>query len=449
MPLAAKRFYPRSFPFRLGLIGFLAALLLVSARPAFAQDRATLDLLVKKGLISQAEADNIAKQAAVVVTPRQAAVKKLIFEALVQIQYDWLNTRDETPGAMNPPATNQFYIRRLHLGTIADLGHGWSSEVILDFATGPQMSAPPQSIPTQGGFEKAIISKVVPDYGAATFGYQKVQWVQEQNMPNSQLPTIERSIATNYFSGVYGGPTTGDPGFGGHRVGLFWNGTIPALAGFYYGAALTNGIQSALYFGNPPAGAPAFNQFAYWANAGYQGSAGPVTYRVGLDLGYASDANSTPVQNNAIYGYDPYITLYYGNFTLSAEFIETAIRNGRVNALGITSTSVPYGINITPSYKINDQWELVTRYSYLDTNGSGTMINNLVRNAQSTFNTVGYNDAWSLYAGVNWYIIGTSVKWSVDYEYDQFSGRETVAGGPFNGPRANVSGLRTQLQLRF
>jgi len=423
--------------------------LLVAAGAAHAQDRATLDLLVKKGYITQTEADDAAKSAAIVVTSRATAVKKIQFEALLQIQYDWLNTSDKAPNAVQPPATNQFSIRRVHLGAAADLGHGWGGELILDLATGPQTSAPPQNLSTQANFDKAVITKLFPDYGIATAGYQKVQWGQEQNTPNSQLLTVERSLASTYFTGVYGGPTMGDPGFGNHRVGLFWNGTVPAVPGLYYGAALTNGIQSAVNYGNVAAGAPSFNEFAYWANAGYQRTSGPITYRVGLNLGYAADANSTPVQNNAVYGYNPYVTLTWQSFTLSAEFIQTVIQNGRVNALGLTSNTLPYGINVTPSYKLTEEWELVARYSYLSTNGGGTLINPIERNAQNTFNTTAFDNAWSLYAGVNWYIIGTSVKWSAGYEFDQFTDRQTVSGGPFNGARATVSGLRTQIQMRF
>jgi hypothetical protein len=51
---------------------------------------------------------------------------------------------------------------------------------------------------------------------------------------------------------------------------------------------------------------------------------------------------------------------------------------------------------------------------------------------------------------VNYYFIGTSVKVSVGYEYDQFRDREVGAlGSAFNAGSTNVQGLRAQLQLQF
>ncbi len=98
---------------------------------------------------------------------------------------------------------------------------------------------------------------------------------------------------------------------------------------------------------------------------------------------------------------------------------------------------------------------MAAKYSYLETNGRGTTINPIDRNAQNTFAIAGqtvqnYNRAWELFAGVNYYIIGYDMKISAGYEFDQFYQRETVAAGaPFNGSIANVQGVRVQMQLLF
>ena len=60
-----------------------------------------------------------------------------------------------------------------------------------------------------------------------------------------------------------------------------------------------------------------------------------------------------------------------------------------------------------------------------------------------------FNNVWRLYFGFNYYIIGTAVELSAGYEFAQFSNRETFVGGPFDGPGATVSGLRTQIQMQF
>jgi hypothetical protein len=441
----------------------LAAALLFAAAPAHAQDKATLDLLVKKNVITQEEADTVAKSASIPVTPKEAAVKKLTLEGVIQLQYDWLTTKDKTPNAVQPPATSQFYIRRAYLGALADLGNNWSGEILMDFAAGAKPPAAPQGTTdtgTQNYFEKVVINKKFDDYGIGTAGFQKVQWDQEENTPSSQLLTIERSIATNYFDGAWGGSSTGRLGFGDRRAGLFWNGTVPAVDGLYYGVGFTNGIQNSLNYGNSGAGVAAYNQFAGWLNLGYKSSYAGLTYKVGINLGYAGDANSVsglPLaqgfnQTNSISGYNPYFTVSYAGFTLAGEFLQADVQNGRqagTGAAAVYSKAAPYGYNITPSYKINDQWEVAARYSYLSTNGRGTQINPVEPNAQNTFATTSFDDAWSAYAGVNYYIIGYDLKVSAGYEFDQFSDRQATLGGNFNGSRANVQGLRTQIQLLF
>jgi hypothetical protein len=457
---------------RLAFVAGLSAALLFAAAPARAQDKATLDLLVKKGVITQDEADTISKQAAVVVTPKEAAVKKLQLEGMLQVQYDWLTTKDKAATAIQPPATSQFYIRRAYLGAIADLGNGWGGEILLDFAAGAKPPAAPQSTTnagTQNSFEKAIITKTIEDYGVATAGFQKVQWDQEENTPSSQLKTIERSVATRYFDEAWGGSTTGRLGFGNRHTGLFWNGTIPNFNGFYYGAGLTNGIQSDLNFGNSGNGVAAYNEFGGWVNLGYSGNYVGLSYRVGINAGYAGEANSVSGllkvagfnQNNAISGYNPYFTVSYDDFTLAAEFLQAQVQNGRQAGFGaaaVYSKATPYGFNLTPSYKINSQWEIAAKYSYLSTNGRGTSINPVDPNSQNTLTVpvpVGatavqnFDNVNEFYAGVNYYILGYDLKVSAGYEFDQFSGRQTFLGGNFNGARANVNGVRTQIQLLF
>jgi hypothetical protein len=446
----------------LKVLGVLAGSFLVGSLSVHAQDKATLDLLVKKGVITQAEADDVAKSAAIVVTPKEAAVKKLQLEGMLQVQYDWLTTKDKGPVAISPGATNQFSMRRLYLGAIADLGNGWGGEVLMDFAAGAQAAAAPQAGENPNGnqqnVEKAVITKKLDDFGTATAGFRKVNWDQEEMTSSSAVKTIERSVATRYFDEAYGGNTTGRLGFGNRHVGLYWDGLVPQVDGLFYGVAVTNGIQSFNNFGNAGAGTVNYNEFAFWGNLGYGSTFSGLSYKVGVNVGYAGDVNSSPgvagvpTMNNSMWGYNPYATLTYADFTLAAEFLQVQVQNGRVGGAGVAaadSKASPYGFNITPSYKINAQWEIAAKYSYLETNGRGTTINPVDRNANNTFGTTGFNRVWEGYLGVNYYIIGTDVKLSAGYEYDQFYERQVAAGGSFNGPRANVQGVRTQLQLLF
>jgi hypothetical protein len=439
-------------------VGFSLTLFLLGASAASAQDKATLDLLVKKGVISQQEADAVAKPSALAdVTAKNPAVQKIKLEGMLQIQFDSVTTKDSAHA--NPSSADQFELRHLYFGAVADLGNGWSGELEADFAaTGStQMSGAPQSQNTQNLLEKAIITKQVDDYGAATFGFQKTQFSYEENTLTSEILPVERSIATNYFTRPYNGPTTGRLGFGNRLSGIYWEGHLPGdSSGFYYGAALTDGIESAATTGNAAGGAPSYNEFGYWGHAGYKGVVDGVNYKVGLNAGYASEANSIATQNNAVYGYNPYLSLNYGRASLVAEYLQAIVQNGRSNATGATSNAAPYGINITPSYKINAAWELVSRFSYLSTNGRGALISQQEWDAANTAGTNAsgtagsdYDNVWAAYIGANWSIVGNSVKLSAGYEFAQFTDRQSVANGPFNGPHANVSALRARLQLLF
>ncbi len=436
-------------------VGPMAAfLLLAAAPPASAQDRATLDLLVKKGIITQTDEDSVAKAAAepALATASNRDVSALKIQGMIQSQFDWVTTKDHAPNAADPASTMQFELRHIYFGAQAAFANGWGGEIQADFAaTGStQLSAAPQSQNTQNLIEKAIITKAVDGYGVATFGFQKTQFSYDENTATAEMLPVERSIATNYFTRPYGGPTTGRLGFGNRLAGIYWDGKPNALPGFFYGAALTTGIETAATLGATPGSNPSYNGFGYWGHAGYQGKWGDLSYKAGLNLGYTTDANSTPTQNNSIAGYNPYLALGYGRWSLVAEFLQAKVQNGRANLAGHTSDAAPYGFNLMPSYKISDQWELVARFSELSTNGRGATISQQEWSGPNTAGTVSdYDNVWAAYFGFNYYIIGNSVKLSAGYELARFTDRQTVANGPFNGPRADVGALRTRLQVQF
>jgi phosphate-selective porin len=446
-------------------VAFLAAwALLTAVVPAQGQDKATLDLLVKKGVITQADADGVAKStaaASVYVTPKDSAVKGLKLEGLIQNQFDWLTTADKAAGASNPASTAQFFVRRAYLGAVADLGNGWSGEVLFDFATGAKAAGGYQAgITPQPNFEKIIIVKRIDELsGNLTAGYRKVNFTLEEYTPSTAVKPIERSILSNYFDSSFKGnsatTSTGSRlGFAARHAGLFWDGSI-ADTGIFYGAAVTNGVQSSTSYTT----AGGLNRLGAWAYIGYHGTWGDrLVYKTGLNYGYTPSGNSLNTQTNSVWAYNPYISVVYDKKAqLDAEFIQGFVANGRgVNAAGtVTQQATPYGFSLTPSYKITKEWELVGRYSYLFTDGRGVSISDVIPNAADTA-TAGtanrYNDAQSFYAGVNWNVYGDSLKVLFGYEWAEFTHRNLAgnqAAASLTGPRAEVSGLRARIQLQF
>jgi len=471
---------------RTSLLVTALALLVAIATPAAAQDKATLDLLVKRGVISQADADDVAKTAAtpVMVTAKETAVKGLKLEGLIQTQFDAITTADKAAGASNPPSTDQFFIRRAYLGVLADLGNGWTGEVVFDFAAGLKTPGGYQgngSNASQNSFEKVIITKKVNELdGAVTAGYQKVNFTQEEYTSSAALKPIERSVVSRYFDESYKGDTSRRLGFADRHNGIFWDGKLRST-GLSYGVAITNGIQNSVAYGPSTGGSTSstyeggLNRLGTWAYVSYVGNIGSdFGYKAGLNFGYSADGNSiqasatSPLtQANSVWGYNPVLSLTYRKSTqLDAEFIQARVTNGRETGATGTATELasPFGFTITPSYKINDNWELVARYSYLDTDGRGVAISDVVVNgadpafAGSATAAPTFNDVQSYYLGLNWYPLGgTSIKFALGYEFSQFNNRATALTSAgtgtvpvgLTGPRANVSGFRARLSLVF
>jgi hypothetical protein len=293
--------------------------------------------------------------------------------------------------------------------------------------------------------------------GTLGVGLRKVDFTQEEQTSSAQLKVPERSVVSRFFDESYGTTVSGRLAFADRHTGIYWNGTIPALQGLYYSAAFTDGVQNEnVQFTNPGG----LNRFGYWGALGYKNTIAGLKYDAGINAGLSQDENSvntnqvTPAstvnQANTDWGYNPYVKLDYGNFELSAEFEQVTVDHGRGVTPQAASRAAPYGFQFTPSYKITPEWEVVARYSYLDTNGRGVVIKDVARDGENTI-TGGtlYNNVSSFYAGVNWYIVGTSVKWSAGYEFDDFYNRSAAAGGAFTGPSADVSGFRSQLQVTF
>jgi len=172
--------------YSLKMLGLAAGFALFGGLTAQAQDKATLDLLVKKGVITQSDADDVAKSSAtpIVVTPKDGAVKGLKLEGMIQAQFDMLSTKDNGGGSVTPTSTDEFLLRRVYLGALADMGNGWNAEVLLDMAGtdganqpkgGPGVATPVVGATYnpaigQNYFEKILITKKLDDLSALFSG---------------------------------------------------------------------------------------------------------------------------------------------------------------------------------------------------------------------------------------------------------------------------------------
>jgi len=421
----------------LKLMSVLLAGAVFSGVHGFAQDKATLDLLVKKGVISQDEAAAVAKQSTLIVSPKEKTTKKLTISGRVQVQFDYINDDNKKAGSTNPAATQQFMIRRANLAIGADLGSGVSGLVDMDFAEGAGSTKQISSGSLQN-FDKVYIAKKFDSVGSAKAGMDKVNFVLEENTSASKIKPIERSIATRYFSEAWSTTNSSRLGFGSRHTGLFWDGEVEQIKGLSYAAAVTNGVQSVTSYNTGISG----QGMGYWLSTAYENKINEVGYKVGINTGYSQNANSTATSSPTLdmWGFNPYVSLKWQKFEMPAEFILGAVQN----ANSTQAQSNPWGFNITPSYKFTEQWEGVLRFSYLDTDGRGVAISDVERNAPTT--GLNYEKSYAFYVGVNWYIIGNALKVSAGYEFARFD--DSLTAGSL-GADANCSALRAQIQLLF
>ena len=412
-----------------------AALLSLAALYSNAQDKATLDLLVSKGVITKEEASKLSKDNVKIVA-KDKNVKGIKITGRVQTQYENINVEGfGAAGTSHATSKNDFIMRRLFLGAEANLGSGWSGTVVADFG---------RSGDDKNYLENAYITKAIDWellHGKLDIGYKKVNFGFEENTSASKLLSVERSLATRYWTEGNNGRRLG---FGARHTGIFWNGKIDEIEGLEYGAAVTSP-----YNDNPteiPSSAD--NTLAYWANVAYSGSIEEdISFKIGVNFGYSPDTTSTNVSGGSVWGLNPYVTANLYGFNIWGEFLISGIENGDITR---TEDATPMGVNVGIEYRFDiGEWGKIgptVRYSWLDTDGRGVSVSDGIRNANNAPGYSSFYAAQSVYAGVNWYIMDDSVKFQLGYEWAQFNGTPSNKSAS-NFAESNT--VRAQMQILF
>lgn len=463
------------------LKSMLIAAAAITSVSAFAQDKATLDLLVKKGLITAEERAKTLDEAAKArsasgvnkVFVKEDATKRLTIGGYFQAQYQSFDYSQSTATGVNAtaPIQNGFLMRRLYVEILADVGNGISGNLVLDTSGNTASSA-------SSWLDRAMVSHS-SEIGTFDLGYRKVTWGYEESTVSSlfkassgKLSTVERGITNRYWAeGENGAANRSDGrrlGFAAHHTGLHYNSVVNPQ-GFEYGASIVNAAQGRFIEGTTT------NDLAYYANIVWNNKVSDnEAYAVGVNWGSSRylAATTAPVNTLAtIEGYNPFLMAKYFNWTFQAEYMSTKVTSSKDAAVNTDDFDhTPTGYNAMVVYKINDNWEGVARYTSLDTDMRGQKISDGERGfaaAATAATGTGslYNKSNAIYLGVNYYfnlealgqqVNGYNAKIQLGFERAKFKDvivqsngvASTLATGA-SQISATVDTLRLQAQVAF
>ena len=388
----------------------LSAALVGSVSYATSND-ALLDLLVKKGVLTDAEATAVAAELkeenkGITFSAKGKETVKLRFNGRMHFQYDSL---DADANGTDLDSTNHFYFRRLRLGVKATHENGLFAETVLDFSGDEE---------SELGVDKAVAGYEFSDAFTGMVGYQKVPFGFQETTSSSKIKTIERSAANRFFAD--------DIDFAGRHAGLHAKGDLDG--GFSYAAAIVNGAQGE---GSKLLGsAEASNDLAVFGRIQWSGD----DLTLGLDAGNQS--------NNDVVGQDVTAYTAYANYKFEGFDILGEYFNGDLDAAEDAA-----GYSLRVAYKF-DKFEPVFRYSHLKNDTFVIDADELIRRAPEgdrpdpldnlSNATGGDNEIDSYYFGFNYYY-NKAVSLMVGYEI-----AETDSN---TGDEVEIDGLRARLQV--
>ena len=380
---------------------------------------ALLDLLVEKGVLTDTEATSVAaelkNEAPVFVGVKGKAVSDIKLTGRLHFQYDSMG---DDAGSDD---RDRFSFRRVYLGAEAKFSEGWYGKIIGNFGGKDDSIA----------IDKAVMGWKYDPKAEFEFGYTKVPFGFYETTSSSKIKTVERSIANRVF--------VENDGFrlGGRHTGVFSKGKLGG--GFSYKAALVTSSPSNDRddkSNGEKDGLGAFGRLQWKSEKTDNGQ-----LLIGADLAFMENGSNYADKGSDYSGdgdtlaYGLHANYSIGDFNVSAETLFGKIENQKITGGDIDV----FGFTVTPSYMINENWEVVAAYSMVDSDGGNLLdADDLVRRSGSG---KGYDEGDSVYLGFNYYIIGNDLKLSGGYEIANFEadGKEDM----------EVDGFRFRLQALF
>lgn len=403
---------------------FAAVALFFAAVSAFASgtDSALLlDALVERGVLTADEAADALKLSAAVVESSSPAQRI----RLMQFWHIRYQEMAQTSNAQTIEKGN-FALRRLVPVFMFDVSEKFRGMITLLFPTNTVINT------------VRLAYDVETEYicGSLWAGHECLSFCMEEPESGMRIMTPDRSIINMYFGGGDHGYYSGGVNyhksavaFSGYHTGLFWHGYLPSNKSIIYRVSVVNSKPETIKFDG-------CNDVAFFGGVGIDHKTENNRYRIGVNAGYsgrvinaAAGAYPSPVAAfGDCYGVNPYAWINYENFTLQTEFVGVCAQYGRTMSDAVpqytinSPSATPWGWYALLAYKFDitpyGQLEPMVRYLHMDTDGRGVEENAVLYMADSVNGL--YNKVDSFFAGLNWYVMGQSLKYQLGLEYAEF-----------------------------
>ncbi|MBR4596869.1 MAG: hypothetical protein IKO42_00515 [Opitutales bacterium] len=428
-------------------ISILAAGALLGAMPsnAFAQDKKMLEELKQSGIITTDQASSIVKNMTIARPECENSLKFSLW-GLTQFVYSYsdLEIGDTSE------SFDGISLRRMFLGVRAEMEGNWKAALTIDFCR--------RSTNGSNYLLDCFVTKSfdIENYPISfTLGIKKVQMSYEENLGCANIPAIDSSIVTKYFTYSQNNSRLG---MGVRYLGLFCDGDIGDVKGLKYHLAVTNSINNSILMRTHLSGKETNpvndNNVNLWAALIYTCKpTDDISLTFGAKSGYGASAN---IISNDKYGaiaeVNPFVVIkYQKDFVLWADGMLANVEYGSRDR---QSTARPMGYNVCGEYYFCEDADYgrlsaVVRFSHLFTDGRGVNMKDVLLNSKGATRdrpqTLYFDKAFTIYGGLNWYINGNDMKFQIGYEYANFRDPYNTA----DNPQANMHIARAQLQVRF
>jgi hypothetical protein len=415
---------------------FLSSLLLASLRGASLgageeapgdAGRGLLGILVRKGILTTAEAEELRVEAKADSTPGRVPVAPSILQRIslglrLQLQQAYFSSASAAAARVE---TTQGFVRRAYVTMAGSVGERWEAVVTYDLAS--------------ASFDEAVVRWNSGLSPAIDFGLRKVDTAYEEQASSGDLKSIERSGVTRFFTDDDNGRRLG---VAGYRLGVFAGGKLSPSAGtlVMWSAALTNRERVDTWQDAVGTRHDLGRGAAFWGTIGWRGHGEPGhSMQTGLGFGWMPGVSAGPFGERR-----PEVALgtVHLDWRGRGWNLLTEVLGARIAATrGEGETLQPLGGFLQPGFAVGENRELVFRFSWLDAGGRGLRLSDVVRSAppRETFGRFVEG-----YAGLNWYLRGNDLKL-------QLGGIWARVHGDRRGGAAEerAVGARSQLQIQF